>query len=225
MLTVLFALLQPPERPDLVTVDRLPLARAAELVLRGRHYGRIVARRTAEPQHPFVPGTAMREFLEAPVALSRGCWRRRWQAEFISPRWLTSPVVAEDGRPPVLHGVSEGIDVALAEHGRCPADAYVAINGIADPATAIRALARLGDIRARPSTVRFDCTDWTPSTLCVDPAGIRREIASLRPSWITSRGKRIVVALRGHPRWATDLVIDPATPNRVTIERYVPPVQ
>lgn len=222
MIAVLFALLQTGGVPDLATIDRLPLAQAVDRVLRGKGHGPIIAVEKAEPWHPSVPGQAARDYVEAPVALPRGCQRRRWRAQFMPARYRTSvdPSVAKDAA--ILLMVEEKREVIVTNAATCPAEGYVAMDARVDAAVAIGALIRFDNVLTQQVKVEFACDDQTRTGFCKDGAAIRRELKLLRPIEIRGGGSAVTLMFLGK-RHLTLVSLDTAKPERVQVRNIIPP--
>lgn len=222
MITVLFALLQIGGVPDLATIDRLPLAQAVDRILRSKGHGPIIAVEKAEPWHPSVPGQAARDYVEAPVALPRGCQRRRWRAQFMPARYQTSvdPSVASDAA--ILLTVEEMREVVVTNAATCPAEGYVDIASRVDAAAAIGALVHFQKVLAQQVEVEIACDDHTGTGFCRDSAAIRRELKLLRPMEITGGGSAVTLMFLGK-RQLTLVSLDMAKPERVQVKNIIPP--
>lgn len=222
MLAAVLALLQAVATPDLATIDQLPLAESAELALRGKAHGPIVAKLKAFPGEPSSPGDAVRRYLEAPIRLAGGCKRQSWRAEFRLLQWDGTVPYREERGDAVLSYVASQMEVALTSGADCPTDDYIFVYGDLEPSAAIDALQVVNRIRNRRLRVTFACSDFTLTQLCVDRRTILRELAVLKPDAISMIKNKIVIGFQG-PKFTT-VRFDPAVPDRIEISRSVPPV-
>lgn len=223
MFAIVLVLVQAPSAPDLAAVDRLPLKRSVALVLNGHDHGRIEAVVRGEAGQPRQPGEAVREYVEAAVALPQGCRRRRWRAHFMMTRWDGSVPYWQERGDAVLRHVSPLTEVALANDGKCPTGQYLPIASDIDPETVLIALSQLGDVRAGRRTVELSCTDAEGTGLCVDQTATLRAIASLTVTFAGRRDHAVAFQLTGKSRYITDVIIDPSVPNRIVISQRLYP--
>ncbi|MFD1035156.1 hypothetical protein ACFQ15_10880 [Sphingomonas hankookensis] len=207
--------------PTLAEVE-LSLPQAVKRVLKDKPHGPIVAVENAEPWHPAIGGQAARDYIERPVALPRGCQRRRWRAQFMPARYQTSvdPSVASDAA--ILLTVEEKREVIVTNAATCPAKGYVDMDSRVDAAAAIGALIRFDNVLNQQVKVEFACDDQTRTGFCKDGAAIRRELKLLRPREIRGGGSAVTLMFLGK-RNLTLVSLDTARPESVQVRNIIPP--
>ncbi len=210
--------------PTLAEVDRLPLDQAVERVLKDKTHRPIVAVEKAPPSYPSVPGEAARDYVEAPVALQRGCERRRWRSMFTPARYLMSVPPSTSADAIILLAVNEIREVVVADAPTCPADGYINLHPrpFLDASKAIDALVRLNDIVAGRVNVDFVCQDETKLGACSDAPSIRRGLSLLTPISLASLDQIVELTFLQN-QMLIKVQLDPAYPERVIVEYSIAP--
>ncbi|MFS0735904.1 hypothetical protein ABC347_02535 [Sphingomonas sp. 1P06PA] len=211
MIAAVLLLLQ--SAPTLSDIARMPPAKAGETVLRDQDHQPIDSVETPAIGGLEPPGLRRLEFVERARKDGPGCTRRRWHARFQA-----------DGpdRAPILSGISSTSEIAALVAETCANSEYVHLNSGVEPARGFAALERLRQLRLNEKTPRFHCTDTTRSGLCASDESIIRELTRLSPWAISARNAATMLWLGTKGQVVTELTFDPATPDRVTIDRRIP---
>ena len=203
-----------PGEVTLGAVERLPPAAAGDLVLAGKEHRPIktVARRPAHGMDP--PGLIQLELVEAAVADTDGCVRRRWTASFMQP----------PGGEARLTDAYAGTEISTARSGSCAGASYVHLNPGVTRAEAVAVLERLKLVASGRIKPDFSCKDETRSVLCNDIVTFRRELGRQRPWAVNREDGDLEVWLNAPGQSAVTKVLFRSGPgNQVAVSRRYPP--
>lgn len=201
--------------PTLAAAESLSPEAAGALLLAGRAHGPVVAM-VAPDGRGLPPGTSERQLFERPVAEAGGCVRKRWTVTF-----ARKPGEAEGASQRV--NAWAGTEIALPDPAGCPADGYVRLNLGLTPAQGLPALKHLDALGRGEAKASFTCTDQTASDLCGDPKTLHQKLARLSAWALTPRDGQMVFWLGAPGQTVTEVRYAPARPERVAVERRIPP--
>lgn len=221
MLSLLVALLQPVTPPDLATVDRLPMAESAQLVLGDTKHGPIVAVVKGQPGQPSSPGEAVREYLEAPKVSEGGCARRRWRAEFALPRWDATASYTDERGDATLMLVTGSTEVAVRSSRNCPTNGYVRMHESLTIDEAFSALRIFAMVQSGEGSVTILCWERTRTVPCASRAEALAILAGRTPDTISRGEQGVDLGLSRGDGTIVSMRVDPRKPESVEITRPV----